>query len=82
MSMYKIYILQSLTDGTFYTGITKDLVRRLKDHNSGTSKYTNSKRPYKIVWYCVFKDKTKAFKFEKYLKQGSGFAFARKHLIC
>ena len=79
--MHKIYILESLKDGSLYTGMTEDLVERLKAHNSGMSKYSSTKRPLKIAWYCVFKDKTKALHFEKYLKQGSGFAFARKHLI-
>lgn len=79
--MYKVYILKSLRDNSLYTGVTEDLIERLKAHNSGTSKYSSTKRPFKIAWYCAFKNKTKALQFEKYLKQGSGFAFARKHLI-
>ena len=79
--MFKVYILKSLKDSSFYTGVTEDLAQRLKDHNSGSSKYSNTKRPYKLVWYGVFKDKSKAIQFEKYLKHGSGFAFARKHLV-
>lgn len=79
--MTKVYILKSLKDNSFYTGITDNLTQRLKNHNSGSSKYTNIKRPYKLVWYCVFSNKSKAVDFEKYLKQGSGFAFARKHLV-
>ncbi|MDP3874942.1 MAG: GIY-YIG nuclease family protein [bacterium] len=79
--MFKVYILQSLKDNSFYTGLTENLLQRLKDHNSGSSSYFNTKRPYKLVWYCVFKDKPKAIQFEKYLKNGSGFAFVRKHLV-
>jgi len=79
--MYKVYILESLRDGSLYTGVTENVADRLKAHNSGTSKYSNSKRPFELLWYCVFKDKTKALQFEKYLKHGSGFAFARKHFV-
>ena len=79
--MFKVYILKSLKDSSFYTGVTEDLAQRLKDHNYGSSKYSNTKGPYKLVWYGVFKDKSKAIQFEKYLKHGSGFAFARKHLV-
>jgi len=79
--MYKVYILQSLKDGSFYTGMTENVAERLKEHNSGSSKYSSTKRPYKLVWYCNFKNKLRALQFEKYLKHGSGFAFARKHLI-
>ncbi|MBX4181339.1 GIY-YIG nuclease family protein [Candidatus Parcubacteria bacterium] len=78
---FKVYMLKSLKDGSFYTGITENLQQRISAHNSGSSIYSKNKRPYKLVWYCVFNDKSKAARFEKYLKQGSGFAFARKHLV-
>ncbi|MBI2024006.1 GIY-YIG nuclease family protein [Candidatus Giovannonibacteria bacterium] len=70
--MYYIYILQSQKDRSYYTGITEDLKQRLREHNAG---------PFKIAFYCAFKDKKKALDFEKYLKSSSGFAFARKRFI-
>jgi putative endonuclease len=79
--MYKVYILKSLKDGSFYTGVTTNLTQRIQAHNSGKSKFSSSKSPYKLVWYCAFSNQNQAMKFEKYLKQGSGFAFARKHLV-
>ncbi|MHB0978040.1 MAG: GIY-YIG nuclease family protein [Minisyncoccota bacterium] len=79
--MYKVYILRSSKDGSHYTGVTEDLTKRLEEHNAGNSKYSSSKAPYNLVWYCVFKDKIKALDFEKYLKHGSGHAFARKRLV-
>jgi len=79
--MYKVYILESLKDGTRYVGTTTNVEKRLVEHNSGSAKYSRSKKPYKLVWYCAFSNKTRALQFEKYLKQGSGFAFAKKHLF-
>ncbi len=79
--MYYIYIIQSKNNKKHYTGITENLVKRLKAHNTGESKYTAKDRPYKFLWYCCFADKNKAYKFEKYLKTGSGIAFLKKHLI-
>lgn len=79
--MYFIYILKSIKDNSHYIGITNDLKRRLNAHNAGHSRFTKLKRPYKLIWYCVFSNKTKALKFEKYLKTGSGIAFSRKRLI-
>ena len=79
--MYFVYIIQSQKDRSYYVGITKDIKRRLVEHNTGSSKYTSLKGPYSLVWYCVFKNKIKALEFEKYLKQGSGFAFRNKHLV-
>jgi len=79
--MYYVYILQSKKDKSFYTGFTTDLKLRLKDHNTHGNKYSSSRAPYELSWYCAFKSKKKALDFEKYLKQGSGFAFSRKRLV-
>jgi predicted GIY-YIG superfamily endonuclease len=47
---WTIYILRC-KDDTLYTGITKDIKRREKQHNSGKgSKYTQSRRPVKVVY--------------------------------
>jgi len=79
--MYYTYILKSSTDGTKYIGYTTDLKNRLREHNQGQSKYTSTKTPFMLIWYCAFKTKEKAINFEKYLKSSSGFAFARKRLV-
>jgi putative endonuclease len=43
-----LYILEC-RDGTYYTGITKDLDRRLGQHNAGkASRYTRSRRPVEL----------------------------------
>jgi putative endonuclease len=79
--MHCVYILQSQKDKSYYTGVTEDLRERIKEHNSGSNKYSSSKKPFESVWHCIFKDKKKAYDFEKYLKSGSGFAFRNKHLV-
>lgn len=79
--MYYVYILQSQKDNSYYVGSTGDLQRRLDEHNNNGEKFTTAKRPYIVAWYCAFKNKKQAVDFEKYLKQGSGFAFARKRLV-
>ncbi|HEY4505984.1 MAG TPA: GIY-YIG nuclease family protein [Candidatus Paceibacterota bacterium] len=77
--MFYVYIIESKKDGTHYVGVTEDLRQRLKEHNQATHTYTARKQPFIIYWYCVFNNKMKAYKFERYLKHGSGHAFARKH---
>jgi predicted GIY-YIG superfamily endonuclease len=79
--MYYVYILQSEKDKSCYTGFTADLKERIKKHNRKEVNYSSKKAPFELVWFCAFRDKDKAIAFEKYLKIGSGFAFARKHLI-
>ena len=81
MDMYYVYILESSKTQKFYTGVTDNLKRRIKEHNSRNSDFTSWSGPYKLVWYCVFSSKEKAYKFENYLKSSSGFAFRNKRLI-
>ena len=79
--MYYVYILESKVDGSHYVGSTSNLKNRLLAHNTGSARYSSTKKPFVIIWYCAFRDKTAAIKFELYLKHGSGHAFAKKHLI-
>ena len=79
--MFYTYILRSSIDGTKYVGHTSDLKKRLQNHNQHQSKYTSTKAPYILIWYCAFLTKDKAINFEKYLKSSSGFAFSNKRLI-
>ncbi len=75
-----VYILQSLTGDHFYTGITADLDARLSKHNSGAVTHTSKFRPWRIKSYVAFADETRAIAFERYLKSGSGRAFAKTRL--
>jgi putative endonuclease len=77
--MWYVYILFCI-DGSFYTGCTNDLEQRLIRHNQGQVHFTKDKLPVKLCTYIAFSDKYKAFEFEKYLKSGSGRAFAQKRL--
>jgi predicted GIY-YIG superfamily endonuclease len=79
--MYYVYLLQSTRDGSTYVGCTENVKSRLAEHNNGKATYSRSKRPFKLKWFCSFSEKIKALAFEKYLKQGSGHAFAKKHLL-
>lgn len=79
--MYYAYILESEKDSSRYIGVTADLKKRLQEHNTGNSRYSSTKRPFKLIWYASFTDKRRALQFEKYLKSSSGYAFTKKHLI-
>ncbi|HRH25112.1 MAG TPA: GIY-YIG nuclease family protein [Candidatus Paceibacterota bacterium] len=79
--MYYVYILKSEKDSSYYKGVTENLKKRVYDHNHGSNKYSSSKAPFKIIWYCAFEQKQKALDFEKYIKHGSGFAFVKKHIL-
>ena len=79
--MKYVYILESLAaEEHFYTGITDDLVARLAKHNAGAVTHTLKFRPWCIKSYVAFTDESRAIAFEKYLKSGSGRAFAKARL--
>ena len=63
-----------------YIGITSDLKGRLKAHNEGRSPHTSKYKPWRLITYLAFSDKSTAADFEQYLKSGSGHAFANKRL--
>ncbi|MHC4983169.1 MAG: GIY-YIG nuclease family protein [Planctomycetota bacterium] len=63
----------------YYVGMTEDLFERLKVHNAGKVSHTSKFLPWRIETAVAFRDKDKAFAFEKYLKTHSGRAFAKKH---
>lgn len=79
--MCYVYLIRSIHHPTqVYIGHTTNLRQRLETHNSGGSLHTMPFRPWELVMFLGFKDKLKATAFEKYLKSGSGSAFAKKRL--
>lgn len=63
------YILKC-SDGTYYTGWTNDLEKRIRVHNSGKgAKYTRSRTPVVLVYHEVFETKEEAMRREFFIKQ-------------
>lgn len=57
-------------DGTFYSGWTNDLTRRVAAHNSGRgAKYTRARLPVELVWWEEFETKEQAMSREWHLKR-------------
>ena len=78
--MYYVYILRSISHPEQrYVGLTENVERRLQEHNQGKSSHTKKYLPWRVETVIGFTEKNKATTFEKYLKTGSGHAFAYKH---
>ena len=76
-----VYILESESDPErYYVGLTADLRDRLARHNRGQVTHTAKFTPWTIKSAVSFRDREKAAAFERYLKSGSGRAFAKRHL--
>lgn len=67
--MYYVYILKC-NDGTYYTGFTKNLEKRLFEHSAGLDKnsYVYNRKPCVLVWNDVFTDVYYALQAEKQIK--------------
>lgn len=67
--MYFLYILRC-SDGTLYTGITVDVERRVREHNSSSlgAKYTRGRRPVEVVYSQKFETRSAASKAESRIK--------------
>lgn len=75
-----VYILRSESDPErHYVGLTSNVENRLDWHNAGPSGHTVENRPWSLVVVLEFRDERTAVKFERYLKSGSGRAFAKRH---
>ena len=70
--MVTVYVLESLLDETWYAGIAKEAVSRLKDHNAGKNRFTKGHRPWKIIYTESHPDWASAGVREKYLKTAAG----------
>jgi putative endonuclease len=75
-----VYILRSDTHpDRHYVGLTSDVAGRVHWHNNGPSGVTLHHRPWSLVVSLEFGDARTAGRFERYLKSGSGRAFAKRH---
>jgi putative endonuclease len=72
MGLYYVYLLECC-DGSFYTGVTNDLSRRIIEHKQGLNIrcYTYNRRPVTLKHYLTFKYINDAISIEKKLKKWS-----------
>lgn len=76
-----VYVLRNNENPPrYYTGHTTDVARRHAEHNAGNCIHTAKHRPWSIDVVIEFADEKRAMAFERYLKSGSGVAFAQRHL--
>lgn len=75
-----VYVLRSASDTErHYVGVTSDLEKRLAWHNAGQNVHTARNRPWTVIVSLEFRTEAAARAFERYLKTGSGRAFAKRH---
>lgn len=74
--MFNVYVIKSLRNGKRYAGYTsKEVLVRLKEHNSGSNKFTKQNGPFDMYYSETCEGKTEAIQREKFLKSGQGRKF-------
>ena len=77
--MYYVYILL-LKNGQLYTGYTRDLKQRLRDHKYGKVASTAKRRPHKLVHYEAYSEKSDAKRRELFLKKSEGKKLLKRQI--
>ena len=78
--MFYTYVLLSLKDKKLYTGYTKDLKNRFRQHQQGKVFSTKNRLPLKLIYYeaCIKEEDAK--QRERYLKSGRGKQYIKQRL--
>ncbi len=76
--MVQVYVLLSLLDGATYVGMTMNLVRRLKEHNGGSNRYTKGHRPWKVIYTESHVNWSEARIREKFFKTTTGKSYLKE----
>ena len=75
-----VYVLKSANPRAhYYVGLTHHVPARVADHNAGRCPHTARYRPWQLHVTIELPDEQRAVDFERYLKSGSGRAFAKRH---
>lgn len=75
-----VYVLESAKDGKWYTGFTRDLRKRFKQHCDGKVTSTKGRGPLSLIYFEASKDEHDAFARELYLKTGMGKRYLKNRL--
>ena len=78
--MVFVYVIESLLDQSWYTGMALNAELRLKEHNAGKSKYTKGHMPWKIIYTEEHPDWAAARVREKYFKTSHGKQWLKNKL--
>ncbi len=75
-----VYVLKSADSPEYFSiGLTSNVAADVADHNDGRRPHTARRRPWELHIVVEFRDEPTAIRFARYLKSGSGRAFAKRH---
>jgi len=75
-----VYVLRSMKDKMFYVGFTRNLQKRIQNHNGGLVRSTKQRMPLELVYWEGCLNQTDATQREKYLKSNWGKRYIKNRL--
>jgi putative endonuclease len=75
---YFTYIIESVSNKSWYIGHTSDINRRIEEHNVGENKSTRNKGPWRLIFLRDFETKLEANRFEMKLNKLRNRIFIKK----
>ena len=78
--MFYVYLLHSVRDAGLYIGYSRDLRRRLSEHQEGASRATSYRGPWNLIYYEAYTEEPDAIGRERCLKSGAGRKLLRSQL--
>lgn len=73
MRKYVVYIIQSRSTGERYVGSTSDIERRLREHNSGKTRYTSKNKDWEMVYKKEFEEEKESREYEMKIKRNKKY---------
>lgn len=77
--MFFVYVIRSKRNGRFYVGISVNVEKRLKEHNSKKTRSTSGYIPWELCFFESFDTRIEARKREIYLKSGVGKEYIKNY---
>jgi len=77
---YYVYILQSIKNSKLYIGYTRDLKKRLQEHNRGLVFSTKAYKPWRLIFFEAYRNEKDARRRERYLKTNQGSRLLKRML--
>ncbi len=78
--MHYLYILESEVNGRYYIGITSDVKKRLRQHNTGKTKSTKAYIPWNLMCKVQFPTRQEAARIERKLKNSKSRRVIEKYI--
>jgi len=77
---YYVYILQNIKNSKLYIGYTRDLKKRLQEHNRGLVFSTKAYKPWRLIFFEAYHNEKDARRRERYLKTNQGSRLLKRML--